>query len=76
MNEHADLDLHCLHMTNCASYGPRHVKRHWATVAGAMKIQGPVVPRVVSLTSSLRVISLTVLVDSINNILKFFAEKM
>ena len=40
------------------------------------KIQGPVVQSVVSLTSSLRVISLTVLVDSIHNILIFFAEKM
>ena len=38
--------------------------------------QGPVVQSVVSLTSSLRVISLTVLADSINNILIFFAEKM
>ena len=37
---------------------------------------GPVVESVVSLTSSLRVISLTVLADSIYNILKFFAEKM
>ena len=36
---------------------------------------GPVVQSVVSLTSSLRVISLTVLTDSIYNIL-FFAEKM
>ena len=40
------------------------------------KNQGPVVQSVVSLTSSLRVISLTVLVDSIYNILIFFAEKM
>ena len=40
------------------------------------KIQGPVVQSVVSLTSSLRVISLTVLADSIHNILIFFAEKM
>ena len=38
--------------------------------------QGPVVQSVVSLMSSLRVISLTVLVDSIYNILIFFAEKM
>ena len=38
--------------------------------------QGPVVQSVVSLTSSLRVISLTVLVDSIYNIMIFFAEKM
>ena len=40
------------------------------------KSQGPVVQSVVSLTSSLRVISLTVLADSIYNILIFFAEKM
>ena len=39
-------------------------------------ILGPVVQSVVSLTSSLRVILLTVLVDSIYNILIFFAEKM
>ena len=38
--------------------------------------QGPVVQSVVSLTSSLMVISLTVLADSIYNILIFFAEKM
>ena len=37
---------------------------------------GPFVQSVVSLTSSLRVISLTVLADSIYNILIFFAEKM
>ena len=37
---------------------------------------GPVVQSVVSLTSSLRVISLTVLADSIHSILIFFAEKM
>ena len=36
---------------------------------------GQVVQSVVSLTSSLRVISLTILADSINNILIFFAEK-
>ena len=38
--------------------------------------QGPVVQSVVSLTSSLRIISLTVLADSIYNILIFFAEQM
>ena len=37
---------------------------------------GPVVQSVVSLTSSLRVISLTVLANSIHNILIIFAEKM
>ena len=39
-------------------------------------IQGPVVQSIVSLTSLLRVISLTVLADSMYNILIFFAEKM
>ena len=37
---------------------------------------GPVVQSVVSLATSLRVISLTVLADSIHNILIFFAEKI
>ena len=37
---------------------------------------GPVVQSVVSLTRSLKVISLTVLADLIHNILIFFAEKM
>ena len=37
---------------------------------------GPVIQSVVSLTSLLRVISLTVVADSIYNILIFFAEKM
>ena len=39
-------------------------------------IQGPVVQSVISLTSSLKVISLTDLADSIYNILIFYAEKM
>ena len=38
--------------------------------------QGPFVQSIVSLTSSLRVISLTVLADLIYDILIFFAEKM
>ena len=42
----------------------------------ADNILGPVIQSVVSLTSSLKVISLTVLADSIYNILIFFAEKM
>ena len=37
---------------------------------------GPFVQSIVSLSSSLRVISLTVLEDSIYNILIFFAEKI
>ena len=40
-----------------------------------LSMLGPVVQSVVSLTRSLRVISLTVLVDSVHNILLFFAEK-
>ena len=40
-----------------------------------VKDLGPVVQSLVSLTSSLRVISLTVLADSIHNILIFFTEK-
>ena len=43
---------------------------------GLVQKQGPVVQSVVSLTSSLRVISLTILADLIYNILIFFAEKM
>ena len=37
--------------------------------------QGPVLQSIVSLTSSLRVISLTVLADSIHSILIFFSKK-
>ena len=40
------------------------------------ELLGPVVQSIFSLTSSLRVISLTVLADSIYNFLIFFAEKM
>ena len=42
----------------------------------AGKLLGPVVQSIISLTSSLRVILLTVLADSIYNILIFFTEKM
>ena len=45
-------------------------------VSSQMAFLGPVVQSVVSLTSSSMVISLTVLADSIHNILIFFAEKM
>ena len=41
-----------------------------------VKNLGPVVQSIVSLTTSLRVISLTVSADPIYNILIFFAEKM
>ena len=82
-----DVHLPCICFISLyGSYWPRHVclicENHktfinyckfenWGCVH-----QGPVVQSVVSLTSSLRVISLTVLADSICNILKFFAEKM
>ena len=56
----SDLGLHCLFRPVCQN-----------TV-----VLGPVVQSVVSSTSLLRVISLTVLADSIYNILIFFAEKM
>ena len=48
----------------------------WIEVVHTCPGLGPVVQSVVSLTSSLRVILLTVLADSICNILIFFAEKM
>ena len=51
-----------------------HMNHSSATVL-QLDLQGPIVQSVVSLTSSLRVISLTVLADSIHNILIFFAEK-
>ena len=57
-----------------------NLPREWSRLINTQwkqhEYQGPVVQSVVSLTSSLRVISLTVLADSIYNILKFFAEKM
>ena len=48
----------------------------WKNLVLLVANQGPVVQSVVSLMSSLRVISLTDLADSIDNILIFFAEKM
>ena len=48
----------------------------WVNWYVSLSVQGPFVQSVVSLTSSLRVISLTVLGDSIYNILIFFAEKI
>ena len=53
-----------------------HTKNLFKMVHGEDSDQGPVVQSVVSLTSSLRVILLTVLADSIYNILIFFAETM
>ena len=66
------------------TYKPQHVKKYHlmctfnedSNQPAQAHSQGPVVQSVVSLTSSLRVISLTVLADSIYNTLIFFAEKM
>ena len=56
----------------------RHSNKYhsWAGTQKKGDLLDPVVQSVVSLTSSLRAISLTVLEDSIHNILIFFAEKM
>ena len=61
---------------NVFSYGNINQKNIFSQIFGFSRVQGPVVQSIVSLTSSLRVISLTVLADSIYNILIFFAEKM
>ena len=53
-----------------------HMSEDTFSHVGAHINLGPVVQSVVSLTSSLRVISLTLLADLIHNILIFFAEKM
>ena len=52
------------------------MKDRFSTHSTCSIFLGPVVQSVVSLTSSFRVISLTVLADSIYNILIFFAEKL
>ena len=61
----SDMSLHCT-LTESLDTTRMYERR--------AKAQGPVVQSVVSLMSSLRVISLTVLADSIHNILIFFAE--
>ena len=50
------------------------LRRGFSLSGSGVEDQGPVVQSIVSLTSSLRVILLTVLADSIYNILIFFAE--
>ena len=57
-------------ITNLSSAELAQISKHYTFN------QGPVVQSVVSLTSSIRFISLTVLAASMNNILIFFAEKM
>ena len=53
-----------------------HLNYHIRPNSASPLLLGPVVQSIVSLTSSLRVISLTLLADSIYNMLIFFAEKM
>ena len=64
-----NLNPHCLQRQDISGV-------HYNIGLDKSRYQGPVVQSVVSLTRSLRVISLTVLADSIHNILIFFAEKM
>ena len=59
-----------------SSFKTQFFSPKYAIVLDKSGFQGPVVQSIVSLTSSLRVISLTVLADSIHNVLIFFAEKM
>ena len=60
----------------------KYIRIYYLTLSGvcvhycAHNVQGLVVQSVVSLTSSLRVISLTVLADSIYNILIFLLKKI
>ena len=65
-----------MYLLTCIQQRLRSVCTSVKTAQYMLGILGPVVQSVVSLTSSLRVISLTVLMDSIYNILIFFAEKM
>ena len=58
------------------SYSPKYFRLAVRKLINPLaRFQGPVVQSIISLTGSLRVISLTVLADSIHNILIFFAEK-
>ena len=63
-------------LPHCLSKNIKPIFLRFGEIIYTTTIQGPVVQSVVSLTSSLRVISLTVLADSIYKILIFFAEKM
>ena len=79
-NEHQERcessQAHCLVLHSFAI--SKSVLKDWLyrMLSKSLTKSGPSFQSVVSLTSSLRVISLTVLVDSIHNILIFFAEKM
>ena len=57
-------------------YFHREIRKTFIWLPLLSRAMGPNVQSVFSLMGSLRVISLTVLVDSIYNILIFFAEKM
>ena len=77
LKEHLDEEiLHHQHSIKQHEVCEAHLVHNYSRISCHRSDQGPVVQSVVSLTSSLRVISLLVLADSIYNILKFFAEKM
>ena len=79
VNAQADLSPARMHRLIWVFVGRTCPKARFLTLrlkSIATNNQGPVVQSVVSLTSTLRVISLTVLADSIHNVLIFFAEKM
>ena len=68
------MDIRALSVIGCKLCS--YIFRCALTCSSFIIVLGPFVQSVVSLTSSLRIISLTVLADSIHNILIFFAEKM
>ena len=74
---HIELMELCHSLSISLSKIGRHNTARWLVFLNPLEILlGPVVQSAVSLTSSLRVILLTVLADSIYSILIFFAEKM
>ena len=81
-NKKAVIKCICPYLNSTGERLRKQTVQHWSDCCStavlflSFNILGPVVQSVVSLTSWLRVISLTVLVDSIYNILIFFAEKM
>ena len=58
------------------SLNKKKKKKSFRFSGSIFKELGPVVQSIVSLMSLLGIISLTILADSIHNILIFFAEKM
>ena len=74
LHEQIFVGTHKKHLYDLLLMSTHHISFHGEIKTNVY--QGPVVQSIVSLTSSLRIISLTILGDSIHNILIFFAEKM